>query len=104
MNKPSRPTYTVEFKLEAAQLVVDQNYSTIEAAKSMGVSKSAMDKWARQLKQQEHLGEPNNGSPLTPDKIKIKEFEKKIKRIEMENGIIKKATALLTSDSLNSFK
>lgn len=103
MNKPSRPTYTAEFKLEAAQLVVDQNYSTIEAAKSMGVSKSAMDKWVRQLKQ-ERLGEPNNGSPLTPDKIKIKELEKKIKRIEMENEIIKKATALLISDSLKSFK
>jgi len=103
MNKPSRPTYTAEFKLEAAQLVVDQNYSTIEAAKSMGVSKSAMDKWVRQLKK-ERLGEPNNGSPLTPDKIKIKELEKKIKRIEMESEIIKKATALLISDSLKSFK
>jgi len=103
MNKSSRPTYTAEFKLEAAQLVVDQNYSVIEAAKSMGVSKSAMDKWVRQLKQ-ERLGEPNNGSPLTPDKIKIKELEKKIKRIEMENEIIKKATALLISDSLKSFK
>jgi transposase len=103
MNKPSRPTYTAEFKLEAAQLVVDQNYSTIEAAKSMGVSKSAMDKWVRQLKK-ERLGTPVNGSPLTPDKIKIKELEKKIKRIEMENEIIKKATALLISDSLKSFK
>ncbi len=103
MKKPSRPTYTAEFKLEAAQLVVDQSYSTIEAAKSMGVSKSAMDKWVRQLKQ-ERLGEPNNGSPLTPDKIKIKELEKKIKRIEMENEIIKKATALLISDSLKNFK
>ena len=103
MNKLSRPTYTSEFKLEAAQLVVDQNYSTIEAAKSMGVSKSAMDKWVRQLKK-ERLGVPNNGSPLTPDKIKIKELEKKIKRIEMENEIIKKATALLISDSLKSFK
>ncbi len=103
MNKLSRPTYTSEFKLEAAQLVVDQNYSTIEAAKSMGVSKSAMDKWVRQLKK-ERLGDPINGSPLTPDKIKIKELEKKIKRIEMENEIIKKATALLISDSLKSFK
>ncbi len=35
MNKQERPTYTAEFKLEAAQLVVDQEYSTKEAAKSM---------------------------------------------------------------------
>lgn len=103
MNKTARPTYTAEFKLEAAQLVVDQNYSTKEAAQSMGVSKSAMDKWVRQLKQ-ERLGDTTAANPLTPDKIKIKELEKKIKRIEMENEIIKKATALLISDSLKNFK
>lgn len=103
MNKQARPTYTAEFKLEAAQLVVDQEYSTKEAAKSMGVSKSAMDKWVRQLKK-ERLGDSCNASPLTPDKIKIKELEKKIKRIEMESEIIKKATALLISDSLKNFR
>ena len=103
MNKQARPTYTAEFKLEAAQLVVDQEYSTKEAAKSMGVSKSAMDKWVRQLKK-ERLGDSFNASPLTPDKIKIKELEKKIKRIEMESEIIKKATALLISDSLKNFR
>lgn len=103
MSKQTRPTYTAEFKLEAAQLVVDQGYTTQEAAKSVGVSKSAMGKWVRQLKK-ERTGEDDSASPLTPDKIKIKELEKKIKRIEMENEIIKKATALLISDSLKSLK
>ena len=64
MNKLARPTYTAEFKLEAAQLVVDQNYSVKEAAQSMGVSKSAMDKWVRQLKK-ERSGEASAASPLT---------------------------------------
>lgn len=103
MNKQARPTYTAEFKLEAAQLVIDQNYSVKEAAQSVGVSKSAMDKWVRQLKN-ERLGTCESASPLSPDKIKIKELEKKIKRIELENEIIKKATALLISDSLKSLK
>lgn len=103
MNNPTRPTYTAEFKLESAQLVVDQGYTIQEAAKSVGVSKSAMGKWVRQLKK-ERTGEDNSANPLTPDKIKIKELEKKIKRIEMENEIIKKATALLISDSLKSLK
>lgn len=103
MNNPTRPTYTAEFKLEAAQLVIDQGYTILEAAKSMGVSKSAMGKWVRQLKQ-ERLGENDSANPLSPDKIKIRELENKIKRIEMENEIIKKATALLISDSLKSLK
>ncbi|PCJ86223.1 MAG: hypothetical protein COA54_08810 [Thiotrichaceae bacterium] len=47
MNKKTRPTFTPEFRLESAQLVVDQKYSVREAAEAMGVGKSTMDKWVR---------------------------------------------------------
>ena len=96
-----RPTYSAEFKLEAAQLVVDEGYSVQEAAEAVSVSKSAMDKWVRQLKN-ERNGSNNQSSPLSPDKIKIKELEKRIKRVELEKEILKKATALLMSDSFNN--
>ncbi|HIG91814.1 MAG TPA: transposase, partial [Methylococcaceae bacterium] len=46
----SRSTFTPEFRLEAAQLVVDQGYTVKAAAAAMGVGKSTMDKWVRQLK------------------------------------------------------
>jgi transposase len=39
---------------------------------------------------------------LTPDQLKIRELEKRIQRIELEKEILKKAMALLMSDSLNS--
>ncbi len=48
MTTGTRRTFTPEFRLEAAQLVVDQGYSVKEAATAMNVSKSAMDKWVRQ--------------------------------------------------------
>ena len=83
MTKRTRPTYKPEFKLEAAQLVVDQNYSVREAAEAMGVGKSTMDKWVRQLR------EERNGT--SPSATPIKE-------------ILKKATALLMSDSMSSFR
>ncbi len=54
MTKRTRRLFSAEFKLEAAQLALDQNYSVTEAAKAMNVGKSTMDKWVRQLKQ-EHL-------------------------------------------------
>ncbi len=41
MTKRTRPTFTPEFRLEAAQLVVDQGYSIREAAKAMNVGKSS---------------------------------------------------------------
>ncbi len=50
MNKRTRPTFSPEFRLEAAQLVVDQSRSIREAADAMGVGKSTMDKWVRSWK------------------------------------------------------
>lgn len=38
MTRRSRPTFTPEFKLESAQLVVNQGYSVKEAASAMNVS------------------------------------------------------------------
>jgi len=50
MMKTERQTFTPEFRLEAAQLVVDQNYKIKAAADAIGIGKSTMDKWVRQLR------------------------------------------------------
>ena len=76
MTKRTRRIFSAEFKLEAAQLVLDQNYSVVEAAKVMNVGKSTMDKWVRQLKE-ERQGKLPKASPMTPEQIKIRELEKK---------------------------
>ena len=95
--------FSPEFRLECAQLVVDQGYSTHEAAAAMNVGRSTIDRWARQLRN-EREGKPNTGAPITPDQQRIKELEKQLKRVEMEKEILKKATALLMSDSMNNLK
>ncbi len=101
MKKRTRRLFSAEFKLESAQLVLDQNYSVTEAAQAMNVGKSTMDKWVRQLKQERQGGSPK-ASPITPEQIEIRELKKKLARIEEHNEILKKATALLMSDSLNN--
>ena len=89
MTKRTRRTFSPEFKLEAAQLVVDQGYSVVEAAKAMNVRKSAIDKWVRQLKQ-ERPGIPQKASPLTAEQIEIRELKKRIAELEEHNEIIKR--------------
>jgi transposase len=101
MTKRIRPNFTPEFRLESAPLVLDQGYSIKEAAEAMNVGKSTMDKWVLQLKD-ERDGMTPKATPMTPDQLKIRELEKKIKRIEMEKEILKKATALLVSDSFKT--
>ncbi len=103
MTMQRRRTFTPEFKLESAQLVIEQNYSIREAANAMNVGKSTMDKWVRQLRN-ELNGTATHPTALTPDQRTIKALEKRIRRIELEKEILKKATALLMSDSMNNIR
>ncbi|MCK5335125.1 MAG: transposase, partial [Gammaproteobacteria bacterium] len=89
INERTRPTFTPEFRLEAAQLVTEKGYSIRQAAEAMGVGKSTMDKWVRQLRN-EYKGITSSATPLTEDQRKIRELEKKIRDIEMEKEILKK--------------
>ena len=60
-----------------------------------------MDKWVRQLRQ-ERQGKQPKASPMTPEQIEIRELKKQLARLQEHNEILKKATALLMSDSLNN--
>jgi transposase len=101
MKRRTRRTFSPEFRLESAQLVVDQNYSIREAATAVGVGHSTMDKWVRQLRD-ERNGLTPKATAMMPEQKRIKELEKRIRDIEEQNEILKKATALLMSDSLNN--
>ena len=103
MTKRTRPTYSPEFRLEVAQEVVDRDRSVRDVADSLGLGKSTVDKWARQLKQ-ERNGTLSTATPLTPDQLKIRELERKIKLLEGDNEILKKASALLMQDSIKGFR
>ena len=101
-------TFSIEFKIESASLVVDQGYSISEASQAVGVSDSAMRKWVKQLKEERVGKTPLGSKALTPEHQRIQELEAKIRRIERENEIIKippghlEATALLMSDTIKS--
>ncbi len=60
-----------------------------------------MDKWVRQLRA-ELEGTAPQGTPMTSDQQRIREFEKQLRRVEEEKEILKKAIALLMSDSMRS--
>ncbi len=101
MAKKKGPNFSPEFRLETAQLVLDQGYSQKEAAQAMGVGYSTIGKWVNQLRE-ERSGKPPKAMPMTPEQIEIRELKKRIERIELEKEVLKKATALLMSDSMNT--
>ena len=98
----SQKRFTPEFKKQAAELVLDQDYTLREAAEAVDASYSAMKDWVRRLRSEREGVTPVRGKALTPEQRRIQELEAKIKRIEREKEILKKATTLLMSDTIKS--
>lgn len=96
--------FTPEFRQEVAELVTNKDYSIREAAEAMGVGKSTVDKWVRQLRKDRNGDNVNGGSPISSEQRRIKELERENQRLKMEKDILKKATALLMSDSMNGLR
>jgi len=95
-----RRSFTTAFKREAASLVVDQGYSVPQACRAVDVGPTAMRRWVRQLRG-EQVGETPRNKAMTAEQQRIQELENQVRKIEREKEILKKATALLMSDSLD---
>jgi transposase len=66
LEKHIRRTFSPEFRLESAQLVVEQHYSLRKAAAAVGVGDSTKDKWVLQLRN-EVKGLTPKPSAMTPE-------------------------------------
>lgn len=94
-----RRTFSTEFKLDAARLVIEQGYSIPEASRSLDVGESALRRWVQQL-QQEQGGDTPKSKALTAEQQRIQDLEAQVNRLEREKAILKKATALLMADEI----
>jgi len=47
-----RKKYSKEFKLDAVSLVIDQGYTRVEAARSLGINHSMLGRWAKEQHKQ----------------------------------------------------
>ena len=92
-----RRSFSVEFKHDAAALVVDQGYSVAEACKSMGVGETALRRWVDQLRE-ERGGVTPNSKALTAEQQEIQALKARINRLELEKKILEEATALLMAE------
>ena len=66
----------------------------------MGVGESAMRRWVKQLKAERGGITPSGSKALTVEQQRIQELQADNQRLEREKDILKKATALLMSDSM----
>lgn len=100
MKKVIKPKFTVEFKREAAQLIITYGYSYSEAAKRLGVSESALRKWVN-MEKSPIISNPNKANKLTlTEHDELIKLRKEVSRLRMEKEILKKASAFFAQEIL----
>lgn len=99
-NKSTRPKFSLDFKQDAARLVIEKGYTQQEAADHLGVSLSAMRRWVRAERP------PAKDEPLSKKaelnlahQDELVRLRKENERLRMEREILKKAAVFFAKET-----
>ncbi len=93
-----RKKYTKEFKLDAVSLVLEQDYSRAEAARSLGINANMLCRWVQESQTNDGQSFRGNGK-LSPEQEENRKLKAEIKRLKMEKEILKKATVFFAAET-----
>ena len=93
MSKQKRRSFSAQFKSDAAALVTKGGKTVSAVGKMLGVSIGSLRLW---IKQSETVA---TGSLSLDERTELMMLRKRLKRVEMERDILKKATAYFARES-----
>lgn len=94
----TRNGYTREFKQDAVRLVTEQGYNKTEAARNLGLDRSVLVRWVKEL--QDDASEAFRGhGKLTGEGEERRRLREENRRLKMERDSLKHATAFLVKES-----
>ena len=89
--------FSKEFKLEAVRLLDKQEKDASQLARELGVRRNQLYKWKKEI--ESHGNEAFPGKGRRPDKEnETASLKAKIKRLEQENEILKKAAVYFAKE------
>jgi transposase len=90
--------YSRQFREEAIRLVTEQGYKPKEAARKLGIPSTTYEKWV----QSSGWVRPQPTLPEDPKllQVQLREARARLRELELENEILKKATAYFARQSL----
>ena len=92
--------YNRQFKEEAIKLVMEQGYKPAEAARKLGIPDTTLDNWVKKAGwKRAEVTAPISNDPQVLS-IQVRDLQAQLKRLRMENEILKKATAYFASRNL----
>ena len=85
--------YSRAFKEEAVRLAFEEKRGVTQRARDLEVSKSAIYRWRNELKEGGTDAFPGKGKQSDKD-AEIRRLKRQLREAQMENEILKKATAI----------
>ena len=90
--------YDREFKLEAVRLVAEGGRKVPEVASNLGIHENLLRTWIKKYLEDKENAFPGKGK-LKPDDAEMMRLRRKLKDVEEERDILKKAVAIFSKAS-----
>lgn len=97
MARRKRRKYTAQFKADAVRLVTTGGKTIAEVTKQFDLTETALRGWLKRAEADAGRGPPD--ALTTAERAELIELRKRVKRVEMERDILKKATAFFAKES-----
>ncbi len=97
MEKRKRRSFSKEYKAEVVELIRKSGKSIGAVANELDLSETAVRRWVAQA--ESIRAEVPRGRLTTAEREELAQLRKRVKTLEMEREILKKATAFFAKDS-----
>ncbi len=97
MGKRKRRSFTDEYKAEVVELIRKSGKSVGAVARDLDLTETAVRRWVERA--EIDSGEGPVGALTTAEREELAQLRKRVKTLEMEREILKKATAFFAKES-----
>jgi len=90
-----RKSYDKEFKLYAVKLVEEKGQKIAETARELDLAEQTLHNWVKKYRNEADAGFVGSGN-LKPEDKERRDLQKRLRDLEEENEILKKAMGIFT--------
>jgi transposase len=95
MSTGKRNSYDKQFKLSAVKMIVEGGMRVSQVSRDLGINENSLHKWKRDYLSDQQNAFPGKGK-MKPEDEEFRRIEKELRRVQMENEILKKAIGYFT--------
>ena len=97
MAKRKRRAFTPEFKADAVKLCRAGDRTIGQVARDLGLTETALRGWVKRA--EVDAAATGNGELTTAERNELSELRRRVKRLEMERDILKKAATFFAKEN-----